>query len=769
MSHSAGNRPAVSKRGSHHGGANKGIVKMAMLFAGLVILVFALPPFFNFPWVDFWLLPLAGVYLFLLFILPRLWLFVLPLVTVGMDITPWTGRFVYNELDLVFLVTLASGLLYGRYRFRVFAPNPGMIVMLSYLVVIALAYNGWTNFLLPPQAAFENPYYSTEYAYKVLKGLLWGVSLVPMWGYLLAVDKQRAVNALVMGMSLAAVLLAMIVLWERGTLHVLLGGAAWYHVVSSLLDLTSSYRVTAVFSDMHTGGEVIDGVVLMLLPACLYAAAYGQANWMRLLGATGFMALAYVTLVGFTRATYVAFVVALAIYCAITLWSRRKSGLPYPVSIPWLSASLCSALVAAVLAYRYAGSYGLASFGVLLMLAYIANQVALQGVVRHGISLVALVLIALAINAHWSSRWVEPSLLASLILALVLVACYVLALGLFRESKQASAINRLFLLGGTMVLPITLAVALGGYQINERMTRVGADLGSRENHWGNVIASSQGGLWSILIGNGVGSYPGRYIRTHPQKVEEVGSFSIVPEQRRNVLLLGGGRDLAIGQRVAIAPYTNYSINVSIRAKKSGSLLLSLCERNLIYATTFEAHSGCAEGTVKFEATDGVFEQQTVEISSDKIGSRRALGRWPTVLLLHYDQVGAVVEIDSITFSADGFNILRNGSFKEGLDYWFQYDDFSHLPWHVKNLMLQVWFETGWLGLGLLLALLGLLIRTNFERHSRDSLLPVYSTAVFSLCILGLFGSPLDSARVSWMFYFFLVAPLSSLRVRRRGR
>ncbi len=123
-----------------------------MIVAGLVLLALALSPFFSFPWLQFWLLPLAAIYLFLLLVLPRLWLIVLPLATVGLDLTPFTGRLAYNELDLVFLVTLASGLLYGRYRFKVFAPNPASIVLLLYVVVLALGYSGWTVFCAAPRA-----------------------------------------------------------------------------------------------------------------------------------------------------------------------------------------------------------------------------------------------------------------------------------------------------------------------------------------------------------------------------------------------------------------------------------------------------------------------------------------------------------------------------------------------------------------------------------------------------------------------------------------
>jgi hypothetical protein len=146
-----------------------------------------------------------------------------------------------------------------------------------------------------------------------------------------------------------------------------------------------------------------------------------------------------------------------------------------------------------------------------------------------------------------------------------------------------------------------------------------------------------------------------------------------------------------------------------------------------------------------------------------------LWRWPTVMTIKYGKPDTLVDIDAVELSADDLNILRNSSFKRGLDYWFAYNDYSRLPWHTKNTFLQVWFEVGWLGLFLFLALVALLIRTNLDRHSHDSLVPVYTTGVLAVCIFGLFGSPLDSARVSWMFYFYLMAGPARLRVRKKSR
>lgn len=739
---------------------------MATLLAGLTLLVLALPPFFSFPWLEFWLLPLAAIYLFLLSVLPRLWLIVLPLATVGLDLAPITGRFAYNELDLVFLVTLASGLLYGRYRFKVFSLSLSIIVLFLYLLVIALSYSGWTFFVLPPRAAVDNPYYTSEYAYKVLKGTLWGVALVPMWGYLLAVDKRRAVNMLVTGMSFAVLVLGLIVLWERGTLGVILNASAWYHLVSSLLDLSTSYRVTGIFSDMHTGGEAFDGVLLLLLPACLYAVTYPRETWRRLLGAIAVLILAYIALVGFTRATYATFAIALALYGALTLRSRYKNNIPTPIPLVTLSVTTLVALATAFIAYRTAGSYALASYAALVLLAYAVVRYGHASWTRHLATATAAGLTALAIHAQFNSRWVEPSIAKDLLIGVSLPAIYVMVRRFFGQSGQLTEVNRVLILVGILLLPMIFAFALGGYQINDRATRISSDLDTRENHWRRVIASDGTGIFRGLVGNGAGSFPGSYIGAHPETVQHVGSLSIASKGDRNILRMGGGQDLILGQRVSIEPYTTYTANVHLRADKAARMVISLCERNLIYASNFMPN--CTRKILKFPATAGAFKKYTLEINSERVGLNGALWRWPTVMTIQYNKPDTVIEIDAIDLSSNGFNVLRNSSFKRGLDYWFPYNDFSHLPWHVKNTYLQTWFESGWLGLGLFLTMIALLIRSNFKHHSYDSLTPMYTTGVLAICIFGLFGSPLDSARVSWIFFFFLGAGLARLRVRRRA-
>ena len=127
------NEPSVTATRTRNGRPQKAdgisLQRLLMVLGGLVLLILAVQPFFRFPIVGFWFLPLAAIYLFLLLVLPRLWLLVLPVATVSLDFTPWTGRFVYNEFDLLFFITLASGVLYNRYRYRVFAPSRAMLVL----------------------------------------------------------------------------------------------------------------------------------------------------------------------------------------------------------------------------------------------------------------------------------------------------------------------------------------------------------------------------------------------------------------------------------------------------------------------------------------------------------------------------------------------------------------------------------------------------------------------------------------------------------------
>ena len=55
-----------------------------------------------------------------------------------------------------------------------------------------------------------------------------------------------------------------------------------------------------------------------------------------------------------------------------------------------------------------------------------------------------------------------------------------------------------------------------------------------------------------------------------------------------------------------------------------------------------------------------------------------------------------------------YSLIRNGDFSKGADYWF-FKTHSHLPWHIKNLWVEVLFDQGWFGLATFVGLLAVAV------------------------------------------------------------
>ncbi len=727
---------------------------------GVALLLLTIYPFFSFPAVGTWLLLLAAIYLLLLFFVPCVWLLVLPVATVSLDLATYTGRFLFNELDLLFLVTIGFSLLSGHFDIELQHRKKGAFLIGAYCLVILFSYGAWSVFLSPPGSIESNPYYLPEYGYKVVKGTLWALLLTPFWINLIKQDRQRTINWLLIGQCTAALVLGVIILWERGTLGVILSGSAWYHVVNSLLDLASAYRTTGIFSDMHTGGEVIDGVVLLLLPITLYGLFQGEKRFLRVYSLAAFCSVAYCAMVGFTRATYMSFFLGCGAFMLLSLAYRWRSGFRLDSFPSLLMAGVFgTGVLAAYLSFSRGGSYALAAWIGLAVFALAGAR--LFGASRVLALIVwpvtAIAMIVIAVNAHFDSRWIDHSMDSAVVIGLVQLVFFLLTALLFVRLRKQSGFNQFLMLVLLVILPSVFAVALGGYKFNERMGTVSEDLNTRMTHWNNVIKSSGTGVVSRMLGNGSGSFPANFAYHFPEVVTAVGSFSIGNEAGNEYLKLGAGEDLAFGQRVAIKPSTLYTLSLSVRAEESAKLAVFVCERNLIFASNFQAN--CQSSSTRINPSGGKFVRVALEVNSSIAGQRGPLFRWPTIVYVKNFSKGVLVEIDDVVFSSGSENLLVNGEFAGGLDHWFFYNDFAHLPWHVKNIYVQSWYDNGWIGLALFLALGLSVLFVPFSRDCTSSLYVAFSTAVVAIAVFGLFGSPLDSARVSWMFFFYLFISL----------
>lgn len=727
---------------------------------GLAILAITLNVFRHFPELGYLLIGIGIAYLCLLFFFPYLWLIVLPIATVTVDLSTYSGRFLFNEYDLLFLVTIAFGLLSNKYRISIFKFSWPVCLIGCFLLVVFSSFSAWSVFLSPPTVSTSNPYYLPEYGYKLVKGMLWGLMLVPLWLRLLNKHRDRAINQLVVGQCVAAIIFGFVILWERGTLGVILSGDPWYHIVSSLLDLSSSYRTTGLFADMHTGGEVVDGIILLLLPMTLYGVFCGSNRGIRMLGLTAFASLAYCTMVGFTRATYVSFFLSIVAFVVLYfITQKREEVLKKDIPYSLFGVTIVAAFSGAYVAFSLAGSYGLASFAGLAALAYMGGWLLKlpRGLALGLLLLGGIVCLYLAVDSHFSSRWVEGSRATAISLVAALTLFYVLANLLFVRISGFSEFNKFLLVAVMIMVPVGFSFAVGSYKFNERMETVGKDLGSRTRHWARVIESSNPKLSTQLLGNGVGSFPGNYVYHFPDTVRDVGSYVIKQDSDSSYLSIGPGHDLAFGQRVSVEANTDYQITFRLKAEMQGKIAFFLCERNLIFASNFMAN--CKSRSLKFKPTAGIFETFSLSLNSGKVGQKNSLSRWPTTLYLKNFSKEGMIDLDAISLKSDDIEILANNHFIAGGDNWFFYNDFSHLPWHIKNTYLQSWYHYGYIGLLLFLGLALSTVAVAVKKQDNSALYVAFASGVIAIGIFGVFGSPLDSSRVSWIFYFYMFSVL----------
>jgi len=202
---------------------------------------------------------------------PSLWLFWLPLLLPLLDLSPYTGRLLLDEFDLLVLVTLVVG--YWRVYPRPAAPWPGSLhalaVALLWLTwVVAMARGLWPA--LGADTLSLDQSHSPLEAWLVGKGLLWALLLVPLLRRMSGKKRQWLQQRLQIGMVAGLVLVTLAVLWER-LVYVGLG------------DFDSVFRVTGTFSSMNTGGAYIEAFIAFTFPFLAVWVLKQHNRWLILL------------------------------------------------------------------------------------------------------------------------------------------------------------------------------------------------------------------------------------------------------------------------------------------------------------------------------------------------------------------------------------------------------------------------------------------------------------------------------------------------------
>jgi VanZ family protein len=257
----------------------------------------------------------------------------LPAALPLLDLAPWSGRFLFDEFDLMLLISVSIG--YARLPPVRARPDPRLRLT---LLLLGLAYAiGLARGLLPLQPLDANTwshYYSDLNALRVAKGALWAFLLMGLFNRLRHALPGTGLR-LAQGMALGLAGTVAVVLWERAAFP-------------GLFDFADVYRVTGPFSQMHTGGADLEAYLTLALPFLLYL-MFTRRGWLiKAAGGALLLAATYAMMVTFARIGHAAYALTLLLTLSLLLLARlrRAEGPPHRPLIAVLAVGALAAAVA---------------------------------------------------------------------------------------------------------------------------------------------------------------------------------------------------------------------------------------------------------------------------------------------------------------------------------------------------------------------------------------------------------------------------------------
>jgi O-antigen ligase len=93
--------------------------------------------------------------------------------------------------------------------------------------------------------------------------------------------------------------------------------------------------------------------------------------------------------------------------------------------------------------------------------------------------------------------------------------------------------------------------------------------------------------------------------------------------------------------------------------------------------------------------------------------------------------------------------------------WFFSSDRDHMPWHTKNILVNVLFDQGLFGLALFLLLITVALwRLSLGKARQHELAPCLCAAIVGFLVVGMFDSLIDVPRLSLLFHVLIFLSFS---------
>lgn len=310
------------------------------------------------------------------------------------------------------------------------------------------------------------------------------------------------------------------------------------------------------------------------------------------------------------------------------------------------------------------------------------------------------------------------------------------------------------LLAGLLILAAVLPVlylGLGGSFFQQRMDLVERDSEVRLKHWTKTLEMMDRDFLSQTFGMGFGRFPAIYLERHHSGVTP-GRHEFQQTNGNTFVRLYPGKTMYLAQKVSVSSNEHYRLALDVKSRKAGvTVSVPLCEKHLLNSKQ------CNWMSHQFGIGDDQWHHWEIEFNSGEIGKGSWLTRMPTELFLYNPNETAAIEVDNVSLQdTAGNEMLNNGQFDKGGDYWFL-KTHQHLPWHIKNLWVSALFEQGWLGVTILtLLIISLMIHLFGPAwYSGHHAAGVVFVTLAGFCATGLFASPFDAPRITMLFFSIL--------------
>jgi hypothetical protein len=314
--------------------------------------------------------------------------------------------------------------------------------------------------------------------------------------------------------------------------------------------------------------------------------------------------------------------------------------------------------------------------------------------------------------------------------------------------------------GALGLVAAVISVMGGGAYMGERFSAGSHDFGGRLGHWqlGRNMLKTPADWW---LGKGVGRFPSNYF-LNGNPTQHPGDYRLSQESGNTHITLAGGLHIngwgeifRVTQRVS-TPGRYALVTARVRTDKNVTLHFEVCEKHLLY------NQSCLISQVNVKSATGVWQNIQVKLKGN--GVERGLWYAPKLLAfsMAMESRGGVAQIDDVSLTGDnGQQLLFNGGFENGMAHWFFSSDRHHMPWHIKNMAMDVLFDQGIVSLtlwGLLLA--SALWRTSFGKARHNPLAPALAAGLTGFFVVGLFDSLLDIPRLAWLYYLLVLVALT---------